>query len=295
MEETTLNNYVSLIEERLKAYLPSKDCMQKDVIDAMEYSLLAKGKRIRPTLTLEFCRVCGGNIEEAMPFACAVEMIHTYSLIHDDLPCMDNDDLRRGLPTNHIANGEAIALLAGDALLTLAFEIILSEKTLKSVESKKVIAAANLLARSAGTKGMIGGQAIDVSDKIEKVKKETIELMHGLKTGALIVSASQIGAIIAGANDEEIAASIEYASALGLAFQIVDDILDFTSTTEKLGKSSLSDERGKKFTYVSAVGLEQSKEFVKELTNKAITALNSFKYNTDFLKDLALSLEKRDH
>lgn len=160
------NQYLSRIEEALASYLPAKDCLQKDVIEAMEYSLLAGGKRIRPTLTLEFCRVCGGDVQAAMPFACAVEMIHSYSLIHDDLPCMDNSDLRRGRPANHIQYGEDIALLAGDGLLTLAFETALSPKSIKLAGAQRGAEAARLLAKAAGAEGMVGGQVIDLQHEI---------------------------------------------------------------------------------------------------------------------------------
>ena len=176
------NQYLSRIEEALASYLPARDCLQKDVIEAMEYSLLAGGKRIRPTLTLEFCRVCGGDVQAAMPFACAVEMIHSYSLIHDDLPCMDNSDLRRGRPANHIQYGEDIALLAGDGLLTLAFETALSPESIKLAGAQRGAEAARLLAKAAGAEGMVGGQVIDLQHENQRAPIEVLLEMDRKKT-----------------------------------------------------------------------------------------------------------------
>ena len=201
------NQYLSRIEEALASYLPAKDCLQKDVIEAMEYSLLAGGKRIRPTLTLEFCRVCGGDVQAAMPFACAVEMIHSYSLIHDDLPCMDNSDLRRGRPANHIQYGEDIALLAGDGLLTLAFETALSPKSIKLAGAQRGAEAARLLAKAAGAEGMVGGQVIDLQHENQRAPIEVLLEMDRKKTGALIQAAAQMGCAVAGA-DQHLAQGI---------------------------------------------------------------------------------------
>lgn len=291
-------NYVSLINDNLTAYLPPKNNLQKSIVDAMEYSLTIGGKRIRPILILEFCRVCGGDINKALPFACAVEMVHTYSLIHDDLPCMDNDDLRRGHPTSHIVYGEAIALLAGDALLTRAFEIILSDDTVNMVGKDATLKAAACLSQSIGVLGMVGGQVIDIEsenkNKNKNISEDILNEMHCLKTGALIVAAAKIGCILAGANENQMNAAASYAANIGLAFQIVDDILDATSTAEKLGKNVGQDKFENKSTYVSIFGIEKSKQFVDVLTDNAISDLDVFDFNKDFLKDLALSLANRD-
>ncbi|MDQ5983388.1 MAG: Farnesyl diphosphate synthase [Eubacteriales bacterium SKADARSKE-1] len=289
----TNKDYISLIESSLRGYL-EKNNSKDDVTLAMGYSLLSGGKRVRPTLTLEFCKACGGDFNMALPFACAVEMVHTYSLIHDDLPCMDNDDLRRGRPTNHIVNGEALALLAGDALLNLAFEVMLSDETVKLVGGEKAIASAKILANCSGRLGMIGGQAIDLKSEGEKINLETLEELHLKKTGALISAAAQIGCIVAGADKEKLIAAKNYAKCLGLAFQVMDDVLEATSSDEKLGKSTSSDILNKKATYVSVLGLEKSKKRIDELTKEAIDSLYVFGQQADALKKFAFNLAKRD-
>ena len=257
-----IDDYLALINDNLGKYLPGKDILQKSVIDAMEYSLAAGGKRVRPILTLAFCEACGGYVENALPFACAVEMVHTYSLIHDDLPCMDNDFLRRGRPANHIANGEAMALLAGDALLTRAFEVMLCDETIKLVGAEAAAMAAGCLARSIGVLGMIGGQVIDLESEGKNLTQVALDKMHSLKTGALITAAAKIGCIAAQANKNEILAAQSYANSIGLAFQIMDDILDVTSTSDELGKNVGSDLAAQKSTYVSCMGIEKSKRTV---------------------------------
>ncbi len=289
-----LDDYIKLINNKLIDYLPGRNNLQKNVVEAMEYSLNGNGKRIRPLLVLEFCRACGGDINKALPFACAVEMVHTYSLIHDDLPCMDNDDFRRGKPSNHVVYGEAMALLAGDALLTRAFEIILSPETIKSVGANVVAEAAACLADNIGVYGMIGGQVIDMESENKSVSKDVLDSMHSLKTGALIVASAKIGCIIAGADKSKIEAATEYAKSIGVAFQIVDDILDVTSSTEKLGKQVRKDQQENKSTYVSIMGMEKSKKTVLDLTDKALSALLKFDSNENLLKDLAVSLASRD-
>lgn len=290
-----LDDYLELINSRLIDYLPYRNNLQKSVVDAMEYSLRGNGKRIRPALVLEFCRTCGGDINKALPFACAVEMVHTYSLIHDDLPCMDNDNFRRGKPSNHVVYGEAIALLAGDALLTRAFEIMLSPETIKSVGANVAAEAAACLADNIGVYGMIGGQVIDIESEDKSVGKDVLDSMHSLKTAALIVASAKIGCIIAGADKSKIEAASKYARAIGIAFQIVDDILDVTSSTEKLGKNVGKDQKESKSTYVSIMGIEESQKTISYLTNKALSELQKFNSNVDFLKDLAISLADRDH
>ena len=284
-----IDDYLALINDNLGKYLPGKDILQKSVIDAMEYSLAAGGKRVRPILTLAFCEACGGYVENALPFACAVEMVHTYSLIHDDLPCMDNDFLRRGRPANHIANGEAMALLAGDALLTRAFEVMLCDETIKLVGAEAAAMAAGCLARSIGVLGMIGGQVIDLESEEKNLTQVALDKMHSLKTGALITAAAKIGCIAAQANKNEILAAQSYANSIGLAFQIMDDILDVTSTSDELGKNVGSDLAAQKSTYVSCMGVRT----VLQLTENAIKSLKVFGDKKEFLQIFAQDLSKR--
>ena len=267
-------NYLDEINSALKEYLPAAD----DVVSqAMRYSVENGGKRIRPALLLEFCRVCGGDYKKAVPFACALEMIHTYSLIHDDLPCMDNDDFRRGKPSCHIAFGEEYALLAGDALLTLAFETAMKS----NLSAEITVKAAKELAKAAGVMGMVGGQVLDLQKTDE------------LKTGELIRAACVLGCVCAGADDKKIAAAEKYAHDIGIAFQIVDDILDVTSDEETLGKPIGSDEENQKSTYVSLLGIEKSRKTAEELTLNAQKALDAFDGDVTSLKDFAEKLKNR--
>ncbi|MEE0059378.1 MAG: farnesyl diphosphate synthase [Acutalibacteraceae bacterium] len=281
------------IENALISYLPSKDCLEKNLMLSMEYSLTAGGKRIRPRLVLEFCKLCGGDIDEAMPLACALEMIHTYSLIHDDLPCMDNDDFRRGKPSNHKVYGEDIALLAGDALQALAFQTATSNITPDN--ALKVARAVNNLAYYCGACGMVGGQVIDLENEGKASGIEILKELQSKKTGAIIKSACEMGCIIAGASDTEIEKAREFGQSIGLAFQIQDDILDETADESKLGKPVGSDKENNKSTYVSLLGLEKCKELVAELTQKAIDSLEYFSNDSTQLKQLALSLANRDY
>lgn len=286
-------NYIVLIEDELNKYL-QKDKNNKELTAAMEYSLMSGGKRVRPILTLEFCKACGGDIKKALLFACAVEMIHTYSLIHDDLPCMDNDNLRRGKPTNHLVNGQALALLAGDALLNLAFEILLSKETEELVGTNNTVKAARILANCSGRSGMIGGQIKDLKSEGENISFDVLEEIHSKKTGELISASAQMGCIAAGASDSQIIAAKNYASLIGLAFQVKDDILEAISTTGKIGKNINSDAINKKSTYVSVLGLEKSILKVEKLTKDAISSLSVFEDQADELKKFALELAKRD-
>lgn len=285
--------YVEMLEEALSRYLPGGDQLQQELFSSMEYSLLSGGKRIRPILTLEFCRLCGGSLTAALPFACAIEMIHTYSLIHDDLPCMDDDELRRGRPTNHRVYGEATALLAGDALLTLAFETMLSPQTIRTAGAVKTATAAGVLARAAGATGMVGGQIIDLASEGKKIPLSTLRVMDERKTGALILAAAEMGCVLGGAGNEQIRAAREYAKALGLAFQIVDDILDVTGDSTLLGKNVGVDDLNDKSTYVSLMGLDGAKKAVRELTDEAVTTLAKFDGDTAYLADLARELAVR--
>jgi len=285
-----MKNYIPMIEEALYGYLPSGDHPEQRVIEAARYSLELPGKRVRPCLTLAFCELCGGDIQSALPFACAVEMIHTYSLIHDDLPCMDDDDYRRGKPANHKVFGEDIALLAGDALQSMAYEAMLSAT---AVPADRAAAAARVLAAKSGILGMVGGQTIDLMSEGKDPDIDVLRIMDEKKTACLIEAACMMGCICAGADDEEISAAERYAHALGIAFQIVDDILDVTSTTDQLGKPVGSDADNKKSTYVALLGIDRCRSLADKLTAEAIEALSVFKGDTSALADFALSLAKR--
>lgn len=279
----------TLIEEWLAGvFREGQRCA--DLQEAMEYSLLAGGKRIRPVLTLEVCRMCGGNLQAALPFACGLEMIHTYSLIHDDLPAMDNDQLRRGRPTNHVVYGEATAILAGDGLLTAAFE----QLTRAELPPERIVAAVSCLSRNAGPSGMVGGQALDMAGEGRAMTRGELEQLQSLKTGALISAAAELGCIAAGGTEEQRGNVRAYAQALGRAFQVQDDILDVTSTDEELGKSVGSDRANEKTTFVTALGLEGSRALVEELTQAAVEALDGFE-RSEFLIWLARDLAKRTY
>ncbi len=288
-----MEDQIRRIEESLMSFVPKGNESIETVIKSMEYSLTAGGKRVRPVLVLEFAKLCGCNEEAAMPFACAIEMIHTYSLIHDDLPCMDDDDMRRGKPTNHKVFGEAAAVLGGDGLLTLAFETVLSERAVSLNGTEKCVSAGRLLASCAGAEGMIGGQIIDLESEGKSISVERLRLMDKLKTGALIRCACLLGCISAGADEAQIKAASEYAECIGLAFQIVDDMLDVTSDEATLGKPIGSDEGNNKSTYVSLLGLDRCRELVSELTDEAISALSVFGGDTDFLSSFAKALRDR--
>lgn len=278
-----------LVEEALKGAFRNRD-PRADIYDAMNYSLLAGGKRLRPILTLETCRLCGGAPMDALPFACAVEMIHTYSLIHDDLPCMDDDDLRRGKPTNHKVYGEATAVLAGDGLLTAAFETALAGRA--GLEPERVLEALDVLARAAGADGMVGGQTLDMAGEGRALTLTDVEELQRLKTGALISAAAEMGCILAGGSGEARRAVRRYAERLGLAFQIRDDMLDVTGEASRLGKPTGSDARGEKTTFVTLKGLEGCADLVEKLTGEAAEALTGFA-QPEFLIALARSLADR--
>ena len=284
-----------MVNRALDLYLPQPGGLNTHVKEAMRYSAMAGGKRVRPLLVLEFCRICGGDVETALPFACAVEMVHTYSLIHDDLPCMDDDDLRRGRPSCHVKFGEATALLAGDALLSLAFETALCDNYICSgrVKPENVAAAARLLASASGASGMVGGQIIDLESEGRRVSLETLEFMHNQKTGAMICAAAQMGCVIAGAGKDRIKAAGEFARRLGLAFQIVDDILDVTGDRDKLGKPIGSDSENEKTTYITHLGLEKSRQLADRLTEEAVRRLDIFPDHA-FLSEFARYLVARD-
>lgn len=274
------------IEQYLNTAVPGTDV----VSEAMRYSLQGGGKRIRPCLTLEFCRMCGGNVDAALPFAAAVEMIHTYSLIHDDLPCMDDDDLRRGKPACHVRFGYANALLAGDGLLTLAFRTLARAP----LPGDRVVEACAVLSDAAGHLGMIGGQTMDLANEDADVSLETLRQTDTLKTGALIRAACELGCIAADADGDRKAAAARYAHDLGMAFQIVDDILDVTSDTATLGKPVGSDEAQHKNTYVTLCGLDGARAEAARYTDEAVQALELFGEAGGALRELAQSLALRN-
>lgn len=261
------------VEEFLSTCFSSRK-QYGQIYQAMQYSLEAGGKRLRPVLTLATCRMCGGDEKAALPLACAVEMIHTYSLIHDDLPCMDDDDLRRGKPTNHKVFGEATAVLAGDALLTAAFEVISEARHLLTAD--QLLDVVDCLSHAAGASGMIGGQMLDMEGEEKTLSLAQLEELQSLKTGALISAAGELGCIAAGGDAEQRRAVREYAGCLGRAFQVRDDMLDVISTTQVLGKPIGSDADNGKATFVSALGLDGCQRLVEELTERAITALDQF-------------------
>ncbi len=285
-----LNNDISIIERRLTDLLPECKDGQDEVVQAMRYSLSNGGKRIRPVLCLEFAKLCGADRYSALDFACAVEYMHTYSLIHDDLPCMDDDDMRRGKPSCHKQFSEATALLAGDALLTHAFQIISDSE----LDDSKKAAACSLLAQNGGALGMIGGQVLDLKYESEAPDIRQILSVHRLKTGALISAACLLGCIAAGAGEDRIAAASAFAYHLGTAFQIKDDILDITGSSEILGKPIGSDAENQKTTYVTIKGIEESQKDVERLTQAAVSSLAAFDGNTDFIITLARYLVNRN-
>ena len=283
---TDMQTYLPRIEAYLRTAVPGTDV----VSEAMRYSLEGGGKRIRPCLVLEFCRVCGGDPASALPFAAAIEMVHTYSLIHDDLPCMDDDDLRRGKPSCHVQYGEANALLAGDGLLTLAFETL----TKAPLPAERIAEACAVLAAAAGHLGMIGGQTMDLANEDCAVSLETLRQTDALKTVELIRASCMLGCIAAGAAPQQREAAAGYAYGLGMAFQIVDDILDVTGDTATLGKPAGSDETQHKSTYVTLCGLDGAKQDARAFTDLALKAADVFGEAGDALRALALSLCERN-
>ncbi len=289
MEE--LQETIKIIDDALRGYIYPKDNPQSAIYDAMSYSLFAGGKRLRPVLMLKTCEMCGGSTEKVIPFACAMEMIHTYSLIHDDLPAMDNDDLRRGIPTCHKKFGEAVAILAGDALLNKAFEVVSSDVRLPAETALKCI---SILASSSGCDGMIGGQIVDLQSENKTISPDELRYLHSLKTGAIIRSACVIGATAAEAAESEIRAVADFADALGIAFQIQDDILDVLGDTDVLGKPVGSDAENCKNTYVSLFGIDKADKLQREYADKAVAALDIFGEKSAFLKKLAISLTRRN-
>ena len=284
------------INKVIDAYLPAEEGMQKTIFEAMNYSLLAGGKRLRPMLMEETYQMFGGNDALIHPFMAAMEMIHTYSLVHDDLPAMDNDEYRRGKKTTHAVYGEAMGILAGDGLLNYAFETALKAFDLEP-QNPVIGKALKILARKAGIYGMIGGQVVDVESEempLTDMTKERLDFIYRLKTAALLESSMMIGAVLAGASEEDIAKIEKIATKVGLAFQIQDDILDITSSLEVLGKPIGSDEKNQKVTYVTFEGFEKSKGDVETLSREAVELLSQLPQKDDFLMQLILYLIHRE-
>ena len=286
----TVNEYREMIDTALAEYFSACDTLpQARLAEAMRYSLLAGGKRIRPMLVLEFCRIAGGDVAAAMPVACAIEMLHTYSLIHDDLPCMDNDDLRRGRPTNHVVYGECTAVLAGDALQAEAFGTILRS----ALPAERKAACAEILASAVGLDGMCGGQYLDMSWEGRQLTEQELTEINSRKTGALLVAACQMGVAAAGGSRLMLDTAGHFGAALGMAFQIRDDMLDVLSTAEELGKPIGSDSQENKNTYMVLMGEEGCRQTVQRLTEFAKNVLGEAFEDTAFLCAMADSLADR--
>ena len=284
---------VKEIEEILKSYLPEQNGYQRIIMDAMEYSLMAGGKRLRPMLMQETYRLFGGTEKVIEPFMAAQEMIHTYSLVHDDLPAMDDDELRRGRKTTHVVYGEDMGILAGDALLNYAFETAAAAFDKYPEKALQIGKALKILGNKAGIYGMLGGQVVDVKETGHAVDKDVLDFIYALKTGALLESSMMIGATLAGADDESITLIEKVASKVGLAFQVQDDILDVTSTAEVLGKPIHSDEKNEKTTYVTLLGIDKAEKIVEKESVEAIELLKSLPVRNDYLEWLLTQLIHR--
>ena len=296
--ERSYQDYKEIIDAHLLDFIPNIDNKSISLYESMKYSLTAGGKRLRPVLLLAACEFAGGDIREAVPYACALEYIHTYSLIHDDLPAMDNDDLRRGLPTNHKIYGDAIAILAGDGLLTTAFEAINKDMMLYFDEPEKMrkrINASYEIAKGAGCRGMVAGQVSDIEAESNDCSNEMLEYIHINKTGALIKSAIKAGLYLGNPSSDMLAQLDIYAENLGLAYQIADDILDEVGSTDELGKEIGSDKKKNKTTYTSINGLDEAKERLNQLTEAAVEAIADYYDNAEFFRDLVLEQKDRRH
>lgn len=286
-----LKEKVKFVDEYMEKFLPPEDKYPEIIHKAMRYSVFAGGKRLRPIMVMEACRAFGGDVEKAMPFACAIEMIHTYSLIHDDLPALDNDDYRRGRLTSHKMFGENMAILAGDALLHHAFETM-AEACVK-MNDIKYTKAMLAIVQGAGINGMVAGQVVDVISEGKEIDKDTLDYIHKNKTAAMIIGALKAGAEIGGASDEEIKNIERVGELVGVAFQIQDDILDVTSTLEELGKPINSDEKNHKVTYATMFGVEDASKIVLDMSNEALEILNSMGDRMEFLERLTEYLIRR--
>lgn len=285
--------YTAEVEQVIRQYLPEEEGHQKTIFEAMNYSMNAGGKRLRPLLMRETYRLFGGEGTEIEPFMAAMEMIHTSSLIHDDLPCMDNDQLRRGLPTTWVKYGYDMAVLAGDGLILYAFETA-AKAFACTDQPDKVGRAIGILAGKSGIYGMVGGQTVDVELTDQPIPKDKLDFIYRLKTGALLEASMMIGALLGGADEEQLAKVEAIAAAVGLAFQIQDDILDVTSSQEVLGKPVLSDEKNHKTTYVTLEGLEKSKKDVDRISRQAVSGLHELPGTNEFLEALIVMLIDRE-
>ena len=285
-----MNDYIDLINHKLDDFIPIG--YPQEIFKSMKYTVTLPGKRLRPVMCLETCRMLGGEIENAIPTACAIEMLHAQTLIHDDLPCMDNDDLRRGKPTNHKVYGEDIAVLAGDTLLNEAMNLMM-KFSLK--HGKEALMAAQKIAEASGPEGMIGGQVVDIINEGKKISEEELKYMHMKKTGALINVSIISGAILANAPKEDINLLEKFGEKLGLAFQIKDDILDVIGSTEKLGKNVLSDKENDKTNFITMHGLDYCIKECEKLTNESIKILDSLSVDTEALKFLTKKLLDREN
>jgi geranylgeranyl diphosphate synthase, type II len=285
--EFYLRERAALVERELAGRACKADGPANRLAEAMRYSLMAGGKRLRPILALAACEAVGGALERAIGYACALEMIHTYSLIHDDLPCMDDDDLRRGRPTNHKVFGEAIATLAGDGLLTDAFSVVARAAAAARVPAETIVETVAELAEAAGSAGMVAGQVIDLLAEGKPTALGELEYLHSKKTGALFVASVCGGARLGGASESQLEALRAYARALGLAFQVIDDLLDVEESAEQIGKRTHKDEARGKATYPSLLGIEQSRKFARDLAQRAHGALADFDYRAEPLRRLA--------
>ncbi len=288
--------YKEITENHLLDFIPDVDLKSITIYEAMKYSLTAGGKRIRPALLLGACEFCGGTVSQAITYACAIEYVHTYSLIHDDLPAMDNDDLRRGVPTNHNVYGEAIAILAGDGLLTSAFEAMNKDMFLYFDDTGKLkqrIRASYEIAKGAGCRGMLAGQSADIEAECRNCSKEMLDYIHINKTAAMIISAVRAGAHLGSADDETMERLTEYAENLGLAFQIADDILDIVGEEEQMGKKRGVDEKKNKATYPCLYGMERSRAKIRTLTEEALDIMAPYYDNAEFFTSLIKELENR--
>ncbi|NVO00482.1 MAG: polyprenyl synthetase family protein [Geobacteraceae bacterium] len=287
-----LNRYINerceLIDGRLKMAMPDENELPFSLHKSMRYSTFAGGKRLRPILLLAACDAVGGDLSAALPAACAMEMVHTYSLIHDDLPAMDNDDFRRGNPTNHKVFGDAVAILAGDALLTQAFILLSSPFYSSNVPSDRILDVIHEIAYAAGSRGMVGGQVVDMeSEGCHDIDLPTVQYIHTHKTGALIKASVKSGAILGGGDERQIAALNRYGEAIGLAFQIADDILDVVGTTDQLGKDAGSDQARGKATYPSVLGLNESRRTAAEFIEIALESISELDEKADPLREIA--------
>ena len=290
------NEYKAIVDEHILDYMPNIDTLSRSLYDSMRYSLMAGGKRLRPVLMMATCEFCGLDSYEALPYACAMEYIHTYSLIHDDLPCMDDDDMRRGQPSNHIVYGEDIATLAGDGLLNTAFEVMNKDLFMffdNDEKLKRRINACYAITKAAGVTGLVAGQVADTESESKEGSNEMLEFIHLNKTAALIKAAIDAGLYLGGADEETTADFRAYAENLGLAFQIADDLLDVRGNAEEMGKATGEDEKNNKLTYVSLNGLAAAEEKLHQLTSNAVSAIEEYYDNAEFFRDLVLKLETR--